>query len=91
MRRGRRYSSNPGGEPIYNGPSMDELCELCAERFSSPEFSVHRDDATATVWVSREGVQLSIGIQPNVVERRGLERTLDETDARLSPQEPVVV
>lgn len=81
MRRGISYARRDSA--TAPGPTLNELSAICAERFMSPDYLVRPDDGHGTVWVSLAGGRLSIGIQPNAVERRGLERTLDETEERL--------
>ncbi|PKQ10056.1 MAG: hypothetical protein CVT69_01730 [Actinobacteria bacterium HGW-Actinobacteria-9] len=57
---------------------------LCAQQFSSPRYRVRRDDGSRTVWVSQEGGQLSIGIRPDTIERRGAETVLADTREKLA-------
>ena len=81
MRRGISYARRDSETPP--GPTLSELSAKCAERFVSPDYVVRPDDGHHTVWVSVSGGRLSVGIQPSAVERRGLERTLDDAEARL--------
>lgn len=83
MRRSRRYS-NERARTVINQPTLEEVSKLCAQQFSPPRYRVRRDDGSGTVWVSQEGGQLSIGIRPDVIERRGAETVLADTREKLS-------
>ena len=84
MSRGRKYSAYSSALPADRGPTLDALCVACSERFLPPSFTVRRDDGSETVWVSRNGESLSIGLRPNTIARRGLDAVLAETGVRLS-------
>lgn len=88
MRRGSKYSDYMSAVSIDAGPTLDVLCAACAECFLPPAFAVRRDDGSGTVWVSRNGEGLSIGLRPNTVARRGLAEVLAETGARLAGSQP---
>lgn len=83
MRRSRRFVHDPA-RTVTNEPTLEELNAICSQRFTPPDYQVRRDDGSGTVWVSQEGGQLSIGIRPNVIERRGLENVLADAGEKLS-------
>lgn len=88
MKRGSKYSDYMSAVSTDAGPTLDVLCAACAERFLPPAFAVRRDDGSGTVWVSRNGERLSIGLRPNTVARRGLAAVLADTGVRLGDSRP---
>lgn len=83
--RRRASHSIPGTTSV--GLTMDALSVACTERFLSPAYLVRRDDESETMWVSRNGGPLWIGLRPNMIERHGFEFVLDDAHARLSAAE----
>lgn len=83
MSSGIRTSFRTASSTVHENPSMDSLYAACAERFAHPTYHIRCDDAASTIWVSREGRRLEVGIQAHTVGRRGLAAVLDGTEAKL--------
>lgn len=75
------HAPRAGQDP---GLPIDVLAEMCTERFQQPRYEVRRDDERRTVWVSVDGGELSVGLQPHMVARRGFSAVVDDAEAKLS-------
>lgn len=64
--------------------SLDNLYGACVEHFRPPTYSVRRDDATSTVWLSAAGANRQVGVQPHLVARRGLDAAFESLEEKLN-------